>query len=186
MFVELFNRSWKIEFFSWPPVDFLLYFSYVIVCNHTDVRNFWDVLPYEFVGVFHSPFLPWWIWISKVDGHSSELSAYPLVLCKFTSVVGCYGQQFVLVKPIRSKKGSGRLRFRGTPPRMLDDMFYILMWSYKQIFIWPNFIGVIFNLLQNFVIDYSAILDADRLMQIYISDDIDEGNLINLSSDIKI
>ena len=69
---------------------------------------------------------------------------------------------------------------------MLDDMFYILMWSYKQIFIWPNFIGVIFNLLQNFVIDYSAILDADRLMQIYISDDIDEGNLINLSSDIKI
>lgn len=69
---------------------------------------------------------------------------------------------------------------------MLDDMFYILVWSYKQIFIWPNFIGVIFNLLQNFVIDYSAILDADRLMQIYISDDIDEGNLINLSSDIKI
>ena len=66
-------------------------------------------------------------------------------------------QQFVLVKPISSKKREREAPLSWYTPRMLDDMFYIWCEATNK-FSFDQILSVLFsNLLKNFVIFYRSL-----------------------------
>lgn len=58
-----------MQFYSWSPVQFVLYFSNLLVTIACKISSFRDVFPYQFVGILNASFLPRGVCVRKINGY---------------------------------------------------------------------------------------------------------------------